>query len=253
MAKESAGESAESTARWAGGIVGALNREWRELERGHRGTAIRWASQHPALAGRESLDDIVQAALRDSDAVLAALLVEVASRRDQLAARVVLQTLIGRMVRMALRDAWAGVDDYISALWCRIQTYPLGRRPTRIAANLSLDTLQLVSGERRRLRLGQVTPWPPETFRQFGDSSRRSADSAPYVDDRDLADRILRRGRLLDLIDDPTLALLTGVYLEGLTGEAAARRHHTSAGTIRVRCSRALTHLAAHADQLVGA
>ena len=44
---------------------------------------------------------------------------------DQLAGRVVLQALIGRMVRMAQRDPRAGIDDYLARLWCVINSYPL--------------------------------------------------------------------------------------------------------------------------------
>ena len=68
---------------------------------------------------------------------IAALLAEV-SIGDQLAGRVVLQALIGRMVRMAQRDPRSSVDDYLALLWCVINNYPLQRRPVRIAANSSL-------------------------------------------------------------------------------------------------------------------
>ena len=156
-------ELAEFRTRSAAGIVDALNREWRELGQVHQETASRWSAQHRALVGCGSFDEILQAAWLDPDAVLAALLAEVAND-DQLAARVVLQSMIGRMVQMALRDRWADIDDYISALWCQIRTYPLSNRPQRIAANLSLDTLKAVSSERRWLKQGKVSLWPPESF-----------------------------------------------------------------------------------------
>ena len=247
-------ESAEFRTRSAGGIVDALNREWRELRNGHRETAIRWAAEHRVIAGSDSIDDILQAAWHNSDAVLAVLLAEVANG-DQFAARVVLQSMIGRMVRMALRDPGARVDDYISALWCQIRTYPLSTRPQRITANLSMDTLKAVSSERRWLKQGKVSLWPPESFLDeafeawlMGAASEGCAEDEPLR-----ADQVLGHGRRLDLIDDPTLNLLRGVYIEGLSGDAAARRHHTSAGTVRVRCGRAVARLAAHADQLVEA
>ena len=57
-----------------------------------------------------------------------------------LAGRVVLQTMLGKVVRLAQAHPDVAVDDFVSALWCRIRTYPLTRRPRRIAANLALDT-----------------------------------------------------------------------------------------------------------------
>ena len=52
---------------------------------------------------------------------------------NQAAGRVVLQALIGRMVRMAQRDPRAGIDDYLARLCCVINSYPLQRRPARQA------------------------------------------------------------------------------------------------------------------------
>jgi DNA-binding NarL/FixJ family response regulator len=52
------------------------------------------------------------------------------------------------------------------------------------------------------------------------------------------------------LIDGSEAALLSSVYAAGLTGAQAARRLHTSAGTVRVRCSKVLRRLAAHAVEL---
>src|SRR3712207_6082600 len=149
--------------RWPYSIVGALNRDWDELVYRHRGSLTGWSRRHEVLVEYESLDDLLAAARGHSDAILGALLTEV-SKGDQLAGRVVLQALLGRIIRMAGRDRSAGVDDYVSALWCRIQTYPLARRPTSIAANLSMDTLKAVHAEGRWLREGEVTPWPPGAF-----------------------------------------------------------------------------------------
>jgi len=92
-------------------VVEALDREWQELDQRHPGTVIRWASRHAVLAAHCSFDDVLSVARLYSDPVLAALLTEV-SLGDQLAGRVVLQALIGRMVRMAQRDPRANIDDF---------------------------------------------------------------------------------------------------------------------------------------------
>jgi hypothetical protein len=235
-------------------IVEALDREWYELVRDHRQTAARWADQHDALAACRTLDDVLSAVRLDSDPVFAALLAEV-SIGDQVAGRVVLQALLGRMVRMAQRDPRSSVDDYLALLWYVINNYPLQRRPARIAANLSLDTLKAVSREHRWLGFGDVTLWPSsesleELLSPVGLDG--TPDDSPLAVDVEVLE-VLEAGRQLRLIDDSTSTLLHSVYIDGMTGTQSARRLHTSAGTIRVRCSKAVRRLAAHAVQLVDA
>ena len=174
---------------------------------------------------------------------------------DQLAGRVVLQALIGRVVRMAQRDPRAGIDDYLARLWCAINSYPLRKRPVRIAANLSMDTLKAVSREHRWIGRGDVTLWPSsesleELLSPAGlDGSRR--DSPPPADIE--ARRVLEAASLLRLIDHSSAAVLQSVYVDGMTGAQAARRLHTSAGTVRVHCSKVVRELAAHAAELADA
>jgi hypothetical protein len=61
----------------------------------------------------------------------------------------VLQAMLGKAVRVAgtmpRRDAIRGDREEapawaIAALWQAIATYPVARRPARVAANLALDT-----------------------------------------------------------------------------------------------------------------
>jgi hypothetical protein len=235
-------------------IVEALDREWYQLVRDHRTAAAEWADRHEALTRCSSLDDVLSAARLNSDPVLAALLTEV-SVGDQLAGRVVLQALIGRMVRMAQRDPRASIEDYLAHLWCVIMCYPLQRRQARVAANLSMDTLKAVSQERRWLARGGVTPLPSsesleELLEPTGlDGTPR--DSSPPVDVE--VRQVLEASSLLQLIDDSDVALLRSIYADGMSGAQAARQFHTSAGMVRVRCSKVVRHLAAHAVELADA
>jgi hypothetical protein len=235
-------------------LVEALDREWCELVRCHRTAVRRWADRHYALAQCRSLDDILAAAKLNSDAVLGALLTELASH-DWLAARAVLQTLIGRMVRMAQRDPRTSIDDYLAALWCVINSYPLMQRRVRIAANLSLETLKAVSSEHRWLRRGDVALWASseslEELLQPAGLDGCSYDSLPPVDVE--VRRTLEAGSLLSLIDDSEVALLHSIYADGFSGDRAARRFHTSERTVRVRCSMAVRRLAEHAVELADA
>jgi hypothetical protein len=235
-------------------LVEALDWEWHELASSDSAAVTRWGDRHVALALCQSLDDILSAAALNSDPILGALLTEV-STGDRLAGRVVLQSQIGRMVRMAQRDLLSSVDDYLAALWCVINSYPLSRRPVRIAANLSLDTLKAVSSEHRWLRRGDVTLWPSsESLEELLEPVGLGGspyDSVPPVDVE--VARVLEAGSLLSLIDDCEAALLHSIYADGISGDRAARRFHLSEGTVRVRCSKAVRRLAAHAIGLAEA
>jgi hypothetical protein len=206
------------------------------------------------LASCRSLDDILSVAKLDSDPVLAALLTEV-SGGDQLAARVVLQALIGRMVRMAQRDFRSNAEDYLAALWCVINSYPLSRRPVRIAANLSLDTLKSVSSEHRWLRRGDVTLWPSSaSLEELLEPVALDGSPFDFVPPTDVeVRRVLEAGKFLNLIDDSDAAVLHSVYADGMSGSRAADRLHISEGMVRVRCSKAVRRLAAHAVELADA
>jgi DNA-directed RNA polymerase specialized sigma24 family protein len=141
------------------------------------------------------------------------------------------------------------------ALWHVINNYPLARRPVRIAANLSMDTLQAVARERSwvgpsDLRLCPSTESLEELLEPAG-LDGRPIDSAPLVEVE--ARRVLETSTLLCLIDKPDAELLSSIYADGLTGAQAARRFHISSGSVRVRCSRAVRRLAAHAVELADA
>ena len=240
------GTSTRQDGRRRDAVVEALNHDWDELVDRHRGSVRGWSRSHGALAECRSLVDVLLAARGQPDAVLGALLTEV-SNGDHLAARVLLQAMLGRIVRMAARDPQAGVDDYVSALWCRICSYPLSARPSRIAANLSMDTLKTVFAEKRWLREGEVTPWPHEVFWDEQHEHLFLARDETGV----AGAAVLRAARDRGVIDEPVHALLVSVYLEELTGSEAAGRHWTSAESVRVRCSRAVRRLAAHRNELL--
>jgi hypothetical protein len=235
-------------------LIEALDREWCELGRRHPGTVSRWADRHDVLTACHSFDDVLTAARLNSDPVLAALLTEV-SIGDQLAGRVVMQALLGRMVRMAQRDPRGCIEDYLARLWCVINSYPLQRRPVRITANLSLDTLKAVLEERRWLGRGEVTLWPScESLEELLEPAR--LDGSPrYVSPPAAVEvrEVLEASSQLSLIGDSDAALLRSVYAEGMTGTQVARKFHTSPGTVRIRCSKAVRQLAAHAVELADA
>lgn len=235
-------------------IIDDLNREWRGMV-DDRGDALpAWARAHPDLAGCTGLEEVVRRGSRGDDAVLHALLVE-AHGGVTLAGRVVLQAMLGRLVAMAGRDRRVPVDDYVGALWCVLARYPLAARPVRIAANLVLDTLKAVDRERRRPGRAGVTlclPGPDLEPLLEAAWSRATLDHAAELRALGAAE-VIEAGRRLRLIDDGTGHLLRHVYVEGLSGRDAAACGGTSPGSLRVRCSRAVRRLAAHAVELVEA
>jgi hypothetical protein len=65
--------------------------------------------------------------------------------------------------------------------------------------------------------------------------------------------RVLQAGSFLSLIDESDAALLHSIFADGMSGSRAVRRFHTGEGTVRVRCSKAVRRLAAHAVELAEA
>ena len=140
-------------------LVGRLNREWAHLRTAeHTARAVRgWSARCRALAGLTDLAGLEErldaADAATTDAVLLALLV--LARDDELAARVVLQRMLGKAVRLAgthlARQAELGGVDRdegqavaVAAFWQVIRTYPVSARPARVAANLALEALMVV-------------------------------------------------------------------------------------------------------------
>jgi hypothetical protein len=233
-------------------IVDCLNAEWNLLTPDSRGSVVRWAERHQALTPCRCLGDVLLAIRREPDAALSALLTEVLSN-DQLAGRVVVQSMLGKLVRMAQLDEEHEVGDYISAFWCVLKAYPLAARPRKIAANLVLDTLKQVRRERYSSRCYGVVPWPPgaqldEAYEQVKrrDSLDHQWDIAGMT-----APDLLDVARHLGAVSVEYGRLLSSVYVEGMSGTEAASRHQITAGSVRVRCSRAVEQLRRHLPQLL--
>ncbi len=213
-------------------LVDALNREWAVLLDGLGAEAAQLGAQ-------------VESAQRGDDQTLHRL-VAAAREGNQLAGRLVLQSQLGRLVHLTLRDRVADADDYVSAFWCVLSTYPLERRPEQIAANLALDTLKLVHRDRRWMGRTRAVVYPAGAdLSSVLDRSGRS-----YAGLEPGATEVLAAGERLQLIDRPTRRLLQAVYVEGLSGPEAAVRCATTPGSLRVRCSRAVHRLADHASAL---
>jgi DNA-directed RNA polymerase specialized sigma24 family protein len=229
-------------------LIAELNAEWTRLGDDSDAAVRDWASRHPALLSCRTLPDVLAAIRADPDSAFAALLTE-AAEGDGLAGRVVLQAMLGKVVRLAQTHPDVEVEEFVSALWCRIQTYPLARRPVRIAANLALDTrkdaLAASRNHRREHAVGSLCEPRWESL-----LARRHADLTDHEDDASQARRVLEAARAVGLLDESTSLVLQTVYLDGASSRSAAVRHDTTAAMVRYRCSTALRRLSRHAERL---
>ena len=166
-------------------------------------------------------------ARREGDPWLGRLIVA-AQDGDALAGRCVVQAVLGRLVAIARRDSRLDVDQLAGALWLRIRSYPLERRPRAIVSNLVLDARKDAVAELRPL---PIPPPPPP---------RRHAVAA------DLLIEAVRIG----VIDAPIAEVMGSVYVLGLSGKAAAERHGVTPTTVRWRCSAGMRRLALAREQL---
>ena len=135
-----------------------LDEEWPSAVRAAAavGVAARWAAEDEVLAPFAAGLDVLVAATEDralpaedKDRVLAAL-----ARRvdvDEVAVRTLVQVLLPGAKALARHLGWIGspavcADLVVAELWVRVRTYPVGRRPGRVAANVLADV-----GQRLRL------------------------------------------------------------------------------------------------------
>lgn len=145
------------------GLFGALDREWQTLctsRAAHRGRDG-WTDD--ALRGIVGLAELIATLRRSShdpetaDQILAALARRAAD--DDLAARTLLQALLPGLFNVAKRLGHGRVDDDLEAevlaeAVTRIRTYPIGRRPRLIAANITWDVFGCIT--RRRQNAARV-------------------------------------------------------------------------------------------------
>ena len=229
-------------------VLSRMDADWAALQEDARAadTCRRWSAREPVLSGCARPADVLARVAAAPDVVLGHLVAEVAAG-DVLAGRVALQALLPKVVRMAAVDPAAEVDDYLTALWCEIATYPLGRRPTSVAANLALDTLKAVHRERRSSV--DVVTSPHLVLLAADRRPARVVGEAAGVAGPSVA-HVLALARRHRLVDRTTAELLGSVYADGLSGASAARRHGLSPGALRSRCSRAVKVLAGHAALL---
>lgn len=213
--------------------LAALNLEWNQFAPASAEMVAEWAGVEPALAGCRDLDAVLEASREQPDPVFAALL-RLGRNRTPLAHRVILQALLGFLVRLA-KGRPDVFEEGVGEAWVLIAEYPLERRPRSIVANLAW-ALRRWAAERNR------TPvLAPEPLRE-------QPEAEPEPD----AAATLARAHELGLIDHLTHQTLARVYLGGKTSAQAGRELGMSAQAVRWRCSHALRTLHRQAALLAG-
>lgn len=212
------------------GIGQALNAEWRTIE----DEPHPWQND-PLLPGGRFGALLGQPAPR-ADAALSRLLALQAAG-DRRAGRVVLQAVLGLLVRLAASDPVHGLDEYVAECWLRIQRYP-AHRTRCVAANLVLDTRKAL----RRADHREVAV-PPHVFDLAAGQSQAVGSVV----------RLVAEARRLGLVDDLSGRCLLATYRDDLPSHEAGVRLGISATHVRWRTSRAVRTLAAHRDQLAAA
>ena len=172
--------------------------------------------------------EALERARTGGDAWLARL-ISATQAGDELAGRCVVQAVLGRLSGIAARDSRVGLDELVGAVWLRVRSYPLERRPRAIATNLVLDARKDALREVRPLALTE--PVQP----------RRHA----------IAARVLQDAVRIGVIDSGIGEVMSSVYVLGLSGEAAAQRHGVTPTTVRWRCSAGMRRLAQARELLV--
>jgi DNA-directed RNA polymerase specialized sigma24 family protein len=218
-------------------LVDHLDAEWSQICDTPDPHCATWSIECRSLHGCRTPAQVLAAIPDDPDAALTFLL-QCHRQGETLAGRVVLQTMLGKLVRMSYTGAAAerphALDDLVTHLWCQIARYPLDRRPHRIAANLALDTFK--EARREWLSVHDV-PVPASSLQTvLEDQSLLKLRELPWT-----ADQIIDAAFSLSLITETTRDILTAVYgPEGLSGASAAARWDCSPAAIRTRCRTAV-------------
>ncbi len=126
------------------GPIGALNAEWTHLR--HQTLPASWREDLPEYA---RLGDITEALAARSASEAGPILRALLSRAgtEELAGRVVLQAMLGKVARLSRTARGRGHEDCasiaIAAMWSSIQAWP-AHRPGSVPGNLALEALRLI-------------------------------------------------------------------------------------------------------------
>jgi len=220
--------------------IDILERDWRrELNSPRlRSRFQEWRETDPSLSRFEDAVGLVRflrgtGSPAEKDAVLCALLTR--TRAEPLAGRVVLQAMLPGLKKLAGRvltdsrereELWSAL---MACAWERIRTYPIERRPRKVAANLQLDclrgTLRSLAGARSPD--GTVLAWRlPEEL------------EAPARCEGDV-DSLLIQATVAGAVSEEEAELILRTRIDGIPLRVLARSRGVKFDTLKHRRNRA--------------
>jgi DNA-directed RNA polymerase specialized sigma24 family protein len=224
--------------------VDLLEHDWqRELTHARLRSQFKdWREAEPALsrfADPVALIRFLRApgASADKDAVLCALLMR--ARVDPLAARVVLEAVRPGLLRLPARvlvderqreELWSLL---LAVAWEKIRSYPVRRRPRRVAANLLLDTLHQTLSVLRAGRV-RLVPCGLDIDPAY---SNPSPAHRPW-DEGDV-DGLLGRAVEAGALAEEEAEIIAKSRIDGVSVEDLARSAGVSYNTMKLRRQRA--------------
>lgn len=218
-----------------------LNDDWAEIAT----TEIDWYDC-PELMHCIDVEDVLAVIPTAPDAILGYLIGR-AQDGDELATRTITQAFVGKLILMAnstkVRRTNDGFDDLLSALWETIITYPLQRRPAKIAANLVLDTLH------RTIDFWHTDS--PDLEDAYGLAPFSDTLIAPEPDEDVTADQAIALAADRNWISADLARLMTHVYSNDMSGVDAAKLHGCAPATVRSRCRDGRQIMRAHAETIL--
>lgn len=123
-------------------ILQSLNHEWSAIAGGPdaRRALLRWSAVNPVFGLAATLDEVIALGYGPEEGPQIRQTLATLAPTDELAARTLLQELLGGLCNLARRvgrDADA-VDEIVSLAWERIRTYP-AHRSGSVSGNVLLD------------------------------------------------------------------------------------------------------------------
>ena len=215
-------------------------------------TVTRWATSEPLLEGfhhpHEIVDAIDSAQADQKDAYFLALL-RLTQQGQALAGRILLQLMLPKLGRIALRMAARDADTLwgedrrqlvVAEFWDIITNYAVDRRTNAVPVKLALDTLH---------RCTMKQPWRHQEFPS--DDAAAFIDRHPTREHDHHSDEPIRLSDVVSwgvkqsVISQDDADLMVSIYVDEEKPQQAADRLKVSADVIRKRCSRARQRLTA--------
>ena len=196
------------------------------------------------------LADIYDLVCQRDDSVTAAL-IRLARAGEQLAGRVILQSILPKLMSISRRDYRHSFDDYLSYAWETIVCFPIDDRNQALLVNLSLDCLKKLSRASASALREVPSIWLSQPETDVSSQPMWYQDQASTS--KSTVDALLAWVDGAGLVPKASLAAIRSVYSDGLSSREAALVHGSNPEMVRYRCSSAIKKLRAHRQELIAA